>query len=149
MAALADTGNDETARAGALHGIDRFDRSGEIFIHAVGQQRETVDFGFENALRGIDIALGSLFIEGNLFHLRRCVHDRYRGSVGEEINVGPASEIKIGAGLEGIEHGLREGGAAFAFEHHVELGAYFMQVQDVACRINALFFGEVVGTPVG
>src|SRR5258707_301684 len=70
-------------------------------------------------------------------------------SMREDIHLGPAGEIELGARGQEVETGLRQSRAAFARQHDVELFLQFMQIGDVVRRISKLAFRQIRRAPIG
>lgn len=69
--------------------------------------------------------------------------------MGKEIDFRPTHEIKFRTGRKKIKTGLGNLFAVFADQHTIQNSAQAMEIKNIVCRVNLLFFGEGRATPIG
>src|SRR5688572_13322055 len=70
-------------------------------------------------------------------------------SVREDIFFGPARQIERGPSGYKVKTGLGKGDAAFTFQHLVEAGLQFMEIEHVLGRILLLRIAQHMSPPIG
>lgn len=67
----------------------------------------------------------------------------------EDIQLGPARKVKLGAGRQEIETGLGQRLAIFPFKPLIECISQSMQVEDVGGGVIELLLGQFLAAPIG